>query len=128
MRIGRPGALGPPHARVGVDGDHEPVAEAAGLFEAAQMAAMEQVEAAVGEDDPEALPVRASDTSGESVEGQDLVARAQRAHLSPSSGSRLNKYWSTFIGVLMALGTAVRKVSRGSASISGAPIAPSTLK
>lgn len=66
--------FGTPNACIGVDCHDEPVAEVAGLFEASDVAYMEEVKTTVGEDDDLASGSSATDPSGQGGKARDLVS------------------------------------------------------
>src|SRR5262249_21640810 len=73
------------HARVGVDGDDQAIAVAARLLEAPHVADVQQVEAAVGEDDAFAAALRRAPRARRVRAAQDLRARV---HDGPPASAR----------------------------------------
>ena len=73
-----PRPLEAPHRGVGVDADDERVAEFPRLLEVADVADVQQVEAAVGEDDFLAGALEAADGLGQRVAADDLPAQVRR--------------------------------------------------
>ncbi len=66
-------ALQPAHRLVGVDPDDEHVAEGRGLLEAVDVAAVQEIEAPVGEDDPVACAAMPGKAAGQEVNGPDRI-------------------------------------------------------
>ena len=112
-----------------VDRDDQAVPQPARRFEAAHVTGVEEVEAAIREDDGFAAPPGAGHRAPRGVESEHFVACARErraAHESPSPPSKRKR--SALKGALIASGTPDMSVWTGIASTSGSFSAPSTSK
>src|SRR6056297_524973 len=119
-------SLGRAYARVAIDADDQAVAEAARLFQAPDVTQMEEVEAAIGEDDPLAGAAGPGQSRSEVAKRQDLLASGRRSHASSPVRSKSRR--SILKGALIASGTPDIRVFIAKASTSGSAIGPLTSK